>query len=299
MYSDMFNLSWIEFDNVASNTFKQLLGEADFVDVTLVSDDLKQIKAHKVILSACSSIFKKMLQQNPQQQPIIYLTGVAYKEMQSMVNFMYLGQTEVEQDDLNHFMEVAAKFDVKGLSQEKQPDEARVEHKLEKTIETELKDENERELVLGKRRGMELESIFTEDVVSDIISQEIGPADKIPAGHLVEKCAIDNRLKQNEGTLLDIQKTEMVNLDDDDVALYEQENIVTPSTDSSEKAIHVQSSANLYSCDQCDYRSDRHYCIKIHKNARHDGIKFPCDQCEYKSTYSNALTRHKKNQHTN
>ena len=41
-----------------------------------------------------------------------------------MVNFMYLGQTEVEQDDLNHFMEVAAKFDVKGLSQEKQNDEA-------------------------------------------------------------------------------------------------------------------------------------------------------------------------------
>ena len=117
MTPELYNLSWNEFETGAINTFKQLFGQTDFVDVTLVSEDLKQIKAHKVILSACSSILKKILQQNPQQQPIIYLTGVAHKEMQSMVNFMYLGQTEVEQDGLNHFMEVAAKFDVKGLSQ--------------------------------------------------------------------------------------------------------------------------------------------------------------------------------------
>ena len=80
MYSEKFNLSWNEFENCASNTFKELLGEAAFVDVTLVSYDLQNIKAHKVILSACSSILKKIQQQNPQDHPIIYLTGVAYKE---------------------------------------------------------------------------------------------------------------------------------------------------------------------------------------------------------------------------
>ena len=117
-YSEKFNLSWNEFDNCTSNTFKELLGETDFVDVTLVSDDLQQIKAHKVILSASSSVLKKMLQQNPQQHPIIYLSGIDYKEMCSMISFIYLGQTEVEQDSLNLFMEVAAKFDVKGLKQE-------------------------------------------------------------------------------------------------------------------------------------------------------------------------------------
>ena len=119
MNSETYNLSWNEFIKCASNTFKELHCETEFADVTLVSDDLKQIKAHKVILSACSSILKKILQQKPQQHPIIYLTGVGYKEMQSMVNFMYLGQTEVEQVDLNHFLEVAAKFDVIGLEQEK------------------------------------------------------------------------------------------------------------------------------------------------------------------------------------
>ena len=73
MFSEKFNLSWNEFDNCASNTFKDLLGEVDFANVTLVSDDLQHIKAHKVILSACSTILKKILQQKNQQHPIIYL----------------------------------------------------------------------------------------------------------------------------------------------------------------------------------------------------------------------------------
>merc|ERR1712129_111317 len=130
MYSEKFNLSWNEFDNCVRNTFKDLLGEADFVDVTLVSDDLQQIKAHKIILSASSSVFKKMLKQNPQQHPIIYLSGISSMEMYSMISFIYLGQTEVEQDNLNLFMEVAAKFDVKGLNQDDKHDNTRHESEI-------------------------------------------------------------------------------------------------------------------------------------------------------------------------
>ena len=87
MFSEKFNLSQNELKNCAGNTFKELLRQPDFADVTLVADDLEQIKAHKVIISSCSSIFKKMLQQNPQKHPIIYLTGISYKEMQSMVGY--------------------------------------------------------------------------------------------------------------------------------------------------------------------------------------------------------------------
>ena len=138
MLSEKFNLSWNEFDNCTRNTFKDLLGELDFADVTLVSDDLQQIKAHKVILSASSSKLKKMLQQNPQQHPIIFLTGVAFNEMQAMVNFMYLGQTEVEQENLNRFMDVAAKFDVKGLIPENQPERLLSNNKLKKETKLDI-----------------------------------------------------------------------------------------------------------------------------------------------------------------
>ena len=273
MHSDKFSLSWSEFEKGASNAFRELLDEIEFVDVTLVSDDLKQIKAHKVILSACSSIFKKMLQQNPQQQPIIYLTGVAFKEMQSMVNFMYLGQTEVEQDDLNHFMEVAAKFDVKGLSQDKPSDEATFEHNFKEELPVVEEERKEADSLFNEDFEMDQDDInhFME-ISAKIDMKGISPekhAATILAGDLEEKCSTDNEWKPDAHSL-----------------------------ESSVKASPVQSSDNLYSCEQCDYKSDRPYSIKIHKKARHDGIKFPCDQCEYKSTFANALSRHKKNQHT-
>ena len=116
MKTERFNLCLDGFDSCAGNTFKELLGQTDFADVTLVSDDFKQIKAHKVILSASSSKFKAILLQSRLPDPIIYLTGVSYTEMQSMINFMYLGQTQIDQADLKHFLEIAGKFDVKGLS---------------------------------------------------------------------------------------------------------------------------------------------------------------------------------------
>merc|ERR1712055_779535 len=100
MQKPKLNLSLDDFDSCAGNTFKDLLGQTEFADVTLVSDDLQQIKAHKLILSASSSKFKAMLQKAEKQEPFIYLTGVSYEEMQSMVDFMYLGQTEICQEDL-------------------------------------------------------------------------------------------------------------------------------------------------------------------------------------------------------
>ena len=52
MTSEKFNLTWNEFEQSTSNAFKDLLDQQDFVDVTLVCEDSKEIKCHKVVLSA-------------------------------------------------------------------------------------------------------------------------------------------------------------------------------------------------------------------------------------------------------
>ena len=56
-----------EFEANISTAFKELRDDADFFDVTLACDD-NQIKAHKVILSACSPFFKSVLKRNSHQQ---------------------------------------------------------------------------------------------------------------------------------------------------------------------------------------------------------------------------------------
>ena len=118
MYTPMYTFSWSRFESCRSNSFQDLLDHHDFADVTLVTEDGKFIKAHKVVIASGSSVMKRMFMENPHPHPLIYLTGVKYNEIQSIVTFMYLGQVEVGQDDLNNFMEIAAKFQIKGLVEE-------------------------------------------------------------------------------------------------------------------------------------------------------------------------------------
>ena len=75
---EKFNLSWNEFENCASKTVKDLLSDQDFTDVTLVCDEDKQIKAHKVILGSCSSLFANILKSNPHPHPLLYLSGIRF-----------------------------------------------------------------------------------------------------------------------------------------------------------------------------------------------------------------------------
>ena len=66
-----------------------------FADVTLVSDDKKQIKAHRYILSACSSVFTEILQINTNSNhPVIYLRGIQYSEIESIFQYIYLGEAK-------------------------------------------------------------------------------------------------------------------------------------------------------------------------------------------------------------
>ena len=70
--SDQFCLRWNDFQQCIKSTFQGLREEKDFMDVT-VSCDGEQVKAHKVILSACSDTFRKLLKKNPAQHPVIVL----------------------------------------------------------------------------------------------------------------------------------------------------------------------------------------------------------------------------------
>jgi len=115
---ETFHLQWNDFEKNISAAFKELKEEKDFFDVTLVCED-SQIQAHKVILSACSEFFRSILKKNPHQHPLLYLKGVRYKDLVSLLSFMYLGEVTVAQGDLNTFLAVAEDLQVKGLAQNK------------------------------------------------------------------------------------------------------------------------------------------------------------------------------------
>ncbi|XP_023340278.1 zinc finger protein 131 isoform X4 [Eurytemora carolleeae] len=126
--SEKFCLRWNDFESNISVAFRELREEKDFFDVTLACDD-SQLQAHKVILSACSPFFRNILRKNPHQHPLLYLKGVKYKELVSVLNFMYMGEVNVAQEELNSFLSVAEELRVKGLTQNNSSDSAKPEPK--------------------------------------------------------------------------------------------------------------------------------------------------------------------------
>jgi len=116
MESEKFCLRWNDFESNISSAFRELREDKDFFDITLACEN-ETIQAHKVILSACSPFFRGVLRRYPHQNPLLYLKGVKYTDIHSVLNFMYHGEVNVAQEDLNSFLAVAEDLKVKGLTQ--------------------------------------------------------------------------------------------------------------------------------------------------------------------------------------
>jgi len=114
--AEKFCLRWNDFESNISGAFRELREDKDFFDVTLACDD-DQMQAHKVILSACSPFFRTILRRNRHEHPLLYLKGVKYVDLVSVLNFMYHGEVNVAQEELNSFLAVAEDLKVKGLTQ--------------------------------------------------------------------------------------------------------------------------------------------------------------------------------------
>ncbi|KAG8237718.1 hypothetical protein J437_LFUL017837 [Ladona fulva] len=108
-------LKWNNFSDNILSSLENLWGDEDFVDVTIACDG-ESLKAHKVVLSACSSYMKRLLKENPCQHPIIILKDVGLRELKALMNFMYNGQVMVEEDQIPILLHTAEMLEIRGLS---------------------------------------------------------------------------------------------------------------------------------------------------------------------------------------
>ena len=111
-----YTLNWHTFPEHLQLMFKDLYEEEKHSDVTLVCDDQTQFKAHKIVLSACSPVFKNIIDNNPSQHPLIYLRGIQSYEMESILQFMYLGEGKIYYERMGDFLNVAKDLEVKEIS---------------------------------------------------------------------------------------------------------------------------------------------------------------------------------------
>ncbi|CAB4055765.1 unnamed protein product [Lepeophtheirus salmonis] len=115
-----FSLQWNSFDSNIKG-LSDLYENEELFDVTLISGS-RQIKAHKVVLSACSPVFRSIIKSAPPQaHPWIYLRGINFHHMELLISFMYYGEVKVIQEELDDFISIAEEFEIKCLNTEKMP----------------------------------------------------------------------------------------------------------------------------------------------------------------------------------
>ena len=106
--SEKYSLMWHDFSFNSTKTFSRHREESNFYDVTLVSDDLKHIPAHKLILSSCSGYFKTILEMNKENShPMICLDGINHQELHTVLDYVYLGEAKIEKDKIDRFLSIS------------------------------------------------------------------------------------------------------------------------------------------------------------------------------------------------
>ena len=114
MKQEKYDLSWQSFSEHLFEMLHHMMISNELTDVTLVSEDKQHFKAHKVVLSASSQVFKSIV--NDLVNPLIYLRGVQSTEVESILQFIYLGEATLYQDRINEFINVARNLEIKETS---------------------------------------------------------------------------------------------------------------------------------------------------------------------------------------
>ncbi|XP_033252909.1 longitudinals lacking protein, isoforms H/M/V-like isoform X9 [Drosophila miranda] len=110
-----FCLRWNNHQSTLISVFDTLLENETLVDCTLAAEG-KILKAHKVVLSACSPYFATLLQEQYDKHPIFILKDVKYQELRAMLDYMYRGEVNISQDQLAALLKAAESLQIKGLS---------------------------------------------------------------------------------------------------------------------------------------------------------------------------------------
>ncbi|XP_015365428.1 PREDICTED: longitudinals lacking protein, isoforms H/M/V-like [Diuraphis noxia] len=114
--SQQFCLRWNNHQRTLISVFDSLLESGTLVDCTLAAEG-RYLKAHKVVLSACSPYLGVLLSQHQEKHPILILKDIKFQELKSMLDYMYRGEVNISQEELGTFLKAAESLQIKGLTE--------------------------------------------------------------------------------------------------------------------------------------------------------------------------------------
>lgn len=109
------NLKWRSHQSTLISSFDTFLQNGSLVDCTLAAEG-KFLKAHKLVLSACSPYFATLLDQQFDKHPIFILRDIKFDQIKAIMDYMYRGEMIIDEDLLPSILKAANSLEIKGLS---------------------------------------------------------------------------------------------------------------------------------------------------------------------------------------
>ena len=329
MHPEKYSLTWHTYSNHLRDMMKDMMKD-DFADVTLVSEDKKHIRAHKNVLGACSPVFKDIMKLDQSANPIIYLRGIKFSELESIMQFIYLGEARFSEERMNEFLSLGRSLEIKELcnkvktetNSDNEPSPSDPVTSTDRSREQTRRSGDlmnqppKRKLVRGngiyecdqcdKTYGVSSELNRHIKTKHEDVNYECNQCDKKYTSisalnkhrqsvHEGVKYACDQCDHQaaKQSTLK--QHMEVVH----EGVRYECEHCDYQATQPNNLKRHIESihEGVKYACYQCDFQASQQGNLKTHTKSKHEGVKYACDQCDYRFSWPNDLTRHIKSQH--
>lgn len=264
---------WSKFETQTKRVFNNLVTDTDFLDVTLVTDDETQIKAHKVILSSCSSFFRRVLSSNPHQHPLLYLKGVSSSSLGSILQFIYLGEVNIALEHLDSFIQASEDLQILGILDVNQ-DTGSLLNKPEQR---------------AKRRRIE-STEYDKDQLPMKLCDEIASIQEII--DIEHENNVEVSLEDNEDDdIVEIAQTTEVceTIDEAETIFCDKCEFETTNTTSYEEHIKDDHS-NEIPCKECKFTAKNNSILKEHMLADHRGL--PCNNCHKRFSDLSFLRNH-------
>ena len=253
MHPEKYSLTWQTYSDHLKSMMKELMTNEDFADVTLVTEDKKQIKANINILSACSPVFKDILKKDRHSNSIMYLRGIQYSELESIMQFIYLGEATFYEERMEEFLAVAKSLEIKELC----------------NADTESNDEPEgypSPTDQDTSTALEEEpSVISDNINKQTPQQRQGSVKRVNRKPECDQC---HKTYSDSSALRHHKQAVHHGIK------YACDQCDYQATQRCHLTRHVQNMHEgvKYACDQCDYQATQRSNLTVHIQSKHEGV---------------------------
>ncbi|GLG94616.1 Protein glass [Gryllus bimaculatus] len=110
-----FSLCWEDHTRQLAAVYTSLLQNNFLVDCTIFAEG-QSLKAHRLVLSACSPYFHMLFQEETGKHPFIVLVDASFETLKTVIEFVYRGETQISEGNLKAFLTLAQALQIKGLN---------------------------------------------------------------------------------------------------------------------------------------------------------------------------------------